>query len=270
MCAISNHAGAPAIPDTVDSAAVSAVDPFAVRGYRRLIRVEPGEGRVRAALEDDIHAMAVTLRHADGVVQAAEPEMARVPWTTCPGAAQVLADTFTGTPLAQVTARRERQANCTHLHDLAILAAAHAAHPAACEYAIAVSDPQAGERILEIHRDGALLHRWTEKDGIFTAPGAIEGQSLMTLRHWIGALCGTAQEAARLLQWAGLVAHGRTLSDERKHAALFTHPSCFTMQPGRAENARPASPMLDFSSGERTPLSADNSSINGHEQTGEE
>jgi len=59
-------------------------------GYRRRIRIEPRTsaegGAVLAMLEDDMHCMAVTLRHEGGVVTAVEPVMERAPWTTCPGA----------------------------------------------------------------------------------------------------------------------------------------------------------------------------------------
>jgi hypothetical protein len=154
----------------------------------------------------------------------------------------------------QVTARRNRQANCTHLHDLAVLAAAHAGDAGPSEYTIAVSDPRGCERVLEVRRDGAMIHHWTERDGMLTQPRGLGGKSLLTLRDWIAGLSGEAQEAARLLQWAGLVAHGRTLSAAEKHASLFHRPSCFTMQPDRARRAVAAAPTKDFSNGVLKPL----------------
>jgi hypothetical protein len=231
-----------------------ARDVFAEPGYRRVLRVEPGAGTVRTLLEDDLHAMAVELRHEAGIVTAATAFMDRIPWTTCPGAEQVLHDTFSGVPLGEVTARRDKQANCTHLHDLAVLAAAHAHDPGPSEYTFAVSDPRHGERLLEVRRDGTPIHRWTERDGVLVEPSDIAGQSLLTLRDWIAGLSEVEREAARLLQWAGLVAHGRTLSDADKHAALFHRPSCFTMQPERAGHAAKAAPVQDFSDGTRRPL----------------
>ena len=78
-------------------------------------------------LEDDIHCLAVTLRH-DGVrVTAIEPLFERAPWTTCPGAVARLTETFSGKSLAEVNARADKKQNCTHLHDMAVLAAVHAA-----------------------------------------------------------------------------------------------------------------------------------------------
>ncbi|HUD28270.1 MAG TPA: DUF2889 domain-containing protein [Novosphingobium sp.] len=229
-------------------------DVFAVPGYRRVIRLEPGKDRVRALLEDDLHAMVVELRHDGTRVTGVNALMDRIPWTTCPGAGRVLRDTFTGLPLAEVTARRDKQANCTHLHDLAVLAAAHAGDARTSEYTFAVSDPRQGERVLEVRRDGAAIHRWTERDDMLVEPETLAGQSLLTLRDWIGGLSSELREAARMLQWAGLVAHGRTLSDADKRAALFHRPSCFTMQPGQVGEAAKAAPTHDFCSGTRRPL----------------
>ncbi|MFC0206341.1 DUF2889 domain-containing protein [Novosphingobium soli] len=230
--------------------ACAPADAFLLPGYRRFLRVEPAgndpAGRVLALLEDDLHAMAVELRHRDGIVTGVEAFMDRAPWTTCPGAQEALRRTFMGQPLREVTARREKQANCTHLHDLAVLAAAHASDRAPQAYEIAVSDPDAGERVLEIRGGGTALHRWVEQDGTLIEPLEIRGLSLLSLRDWISGLSGARQEAARLLQWAGLVAHSRTYSDEEKRAALFHRPSCFTMQPERAGKAVGPAPMEDF------------------------
>ena len=223
-------------------------------GYRRRIRVEPGEGSVRAMLEDDIHCMVVTLRHDRGVVTAVEPEMVRWPWTTCPGAEAQLVATFAGQPLDEVTARREKKQNCTHLHDLAVLAAAHAADSAPSVYDMLVSDPVAGERMLELRRDGAALLRWTERNGALIAPQEVAGLTLLGLRDWIASLPRAEQEPARLLQWASLVAHGRTIPIERQSAAADLPPNCYTFQPHRAAIAERIGVIVDFSDGSRVPL----------------
>lgn len=227
---------------------------FAQPGYRRMVRVEPGAAAVRAMLEDDLHAMLVEIRHDGAVVTGVTADMDRAPWTICPGARKVLDETFRGVRLDQVTARRDKQANCTHLHDLAVLAAAHAGDDGPIDYAVAVTDPCAGERILEIRRNGAMIHRWTERDGLLASPGPVAGLSLPTLRGWIETLDDPEREAARLLQWAGLVAHGRLMSQAEKHAALSHRPSCFTMQPQRVAGAMALAPPVDFSSGVHHPL----------------
>jgi hypothetical protein len=236
----------------------AADDVATLPGYRRVLRVEPEQGAVLAMLEDDLHCMAVCLRHDGERVLAVEPLMERVPWTVCPGAVEVLTRTFTGVPLQEVTARRDKQANCTHLHDLAVIGAAHALDRAPLEYHIFVSDPRdvggKAERLLEIRRDGRTLHRWVEQDGRLVEPAAIAGLSALTLRDWIATLDGETQEAARLLQWASLVAHGRGMTDDQRRQSLAMRPSCFTMQPERVERARMANGIHDFSAGGRQPL----------------
>lgn len=208
-------------------------NPATVSGYRRVVRVEPSPGAVLAMLEDDLHCMAVRLRHDGETVHAVEPLTDRAPWNLCPGAEAVLVDTFKGAGLHEVTARRNKAHNCTHLHDLAVLAAAHAGDSEPLEYRIYASDPQDGQRVLEIRRNDCVLHRWTEQAGILQAPEAVAGLTLLTLRDWIGGLSGEEREAARLLQWASLVAHGRSMTRDQRRAAVGVQPSCFAFQPER-------------------------------------
>lgn len=223
-------------------------------GYRRRIRIVPEEGAVLAMLEDDMHCMAVRLRHAGGRVAAVEPVMERAPWTTCPGARAQLVATFTGQPLAEVTARREKRANCTHLHDLAVFAAAHAGDRWALTYDILVSDPIDGERLFELRRDGAPLLRWREREGRLTEPASAAGLPLIALRDWIAGLPAAEQEPARALQWAGLVAHGRTIPLAEQSRAQDMPANCYTFQPERAVHALRIGTTHDFSNSTRIPL----------------
>ena len=229
-------------------------DARSLPGYRRRIRVEPAGRAVLAMLEDDMHCMAVILRHDGEEVTIVEPFPERMPWDACPGAASKLVETFAGLPLAEITARRDKKQNCTHLHDLAVIAAAHAGDEAGFTYDICASDPVDGVRILEIRRDGDLLHHWTEKDGRLAAPEELAGQSLMSMREWIAKLDGTSREAARLLQWGSLVAHGRTMPDEAQSRATELPPNCYTFQPERAVHANRVGDRFDFSDGTRVPL----------------
>lgn len=223
-------------------------------GYRRRIRIEMRERVALAMLEDDIHCMAVRLRHDGTTVTSVEPVVDRMPWNTCPGAQAKLIETFSGQPLAEVTARREKKANCTHLHDLAVLAAAHARDRGGLLYEIFASDPIDGERLLEIRRDGVMLHEWVEQDGKLVAPHAIAGRTLPELRDWINGLAEPCREAARLLQWGALVAHGRTMPIEQQSNAAALPPNCYTFQPERAVHAVRNGARLDFSDGSRLPL----------------
>jgi hypothetical protein len=226
----------------------------ALPGYRRRLRVTPAPGVVQSELEDDIHCMAVTLRHEGGVVTAVEAEQPRAPWTTCPGAIAQVKATFTGVPLAAFASRGEKTANCTHLFDLAQLAAAHAGDARPTIFDILVSDPVEGRRTLELRRDGAPVLTWEEADGRFTAPAALAGQSLMDMRAYQAGLDPGLQEAARLLRWGGMVAHGRTIPLENQSDATRMPPNCFTFQPERARQARRVGEIRDFSTSSSQPL----------------
>ncbi len=223
-------------------------------GFRRRVVVSARAGAVAAMLEDDIHCLSVTLRHDGERVTAIEPLFERAPWTTCPGALAKLIETFAGAKLADVTARRDKKQNCTHLHDMAVLAAAHAADHGETVFDIVATDPVDGQRSLELRRNGEPMLCWREVQGMLAAPAAIAGRTLLTLRDWIGGLAGAEQEAARLLQWASIVARGRTMPMARQAKASDIPPNCYTFQPERAVHARLVGARRDFSSGEARPL----------------
>lgn len=222
--------------------------------YHRRIHIEAREGVVAAMLEDDIHCLAVILRHDGACVLSVEPQHERLPWTTCPGAQAKLVETFAGVALSEVTARRDKKQNCTHFHDMAVLAASHAGDRGTVIYDIVATDPVAGERVLEIRREGVLQHRWIEQGGVIRSPDAIAGQSLFTLRDWIGTLAGEAQTCARLLQWGAMVAHGRTMPLEEQETASSMPPNCWSFQPERARVAVRNGERRDFSQGAAAPL----------------
>lgn len=226
----------------------------ALTGYRRRLRVEAGPGAVVAQLEDDYHCMSVTLEHDGAVVSKVVPVMHREPWTTCPGAILKLRETFTGVPLAEVTARRDKTQNCTHLHDLAVLGASRALRPGGTVFDIFASDPIDGRRVLEVRRDGAMVMQWAEQDNTLVEPEAVAGRTLFTLRDWIAALPEDEREAARLLQWGSIVAHGRGMSRPLKASAEGMPPNCYTFQPERAREALRVGEVVDFSAIARAPL----------------
>ena len=223
-------------------------------GYRRRIVVDPGPGEVTARLEDDFHHMRVTLRHDGQKVLRIVPEMLRWPWTTCPEAEGRLIATFADLPLAEVTSRQDKKRNCTHLHDLAVLAAAHAADRTGLTYDIEADDPVDGRIEQRLWRNGELLFVWQERDGRFVAPAEISGQTLFTLRDWIAGLPEPQREAARLMQWASIVAHGRTIPAEQQREASQMPPNCHTFQPEQTGRAQRTYARRDFSLGNAKPL----------------
>lgn len=222
-------------------------------GFRRRILVVPEPGCVTALVEDDIHSMAVRLHHDGTTVLAVEPVIDRMPWNTCPGAAAVLVDTFGQVALAEVTLRKDRRSNCTHLHDMAVLAAAHAGDAAPTRFDIAASDPVAGRRELELHRNGASLLLWVEQDGVLISPEDLAGRTLFTLRDWIATLPDADAQAARLLQWGSIVAHGRTVPMEAQNDASRMPANCYTFQPERTATARRVGRVIDFSAAASPP-----------------
>jgi hypothetical protein len=226
----------------------------ALLGFRRRFLVTPLPGRASAALEDDIHCMAVTLHHDGVLVTRVEAEMERWPWTTCPGAIDVLRATFEGAALAEAAARGMKQANCTHLYDLAVLAASHAGESAPTRYEIVVSDPVDGLVTAEIRRDGNAVHRIVHRDDTVLEPAELARVSLFKMRGWIESLSGLQQEAARLLQWGTILAHGRTIPLVQQSDAGRIPPNCYTFQPENKVHAKRFGRIIDFSRAAAEPL----------------
>jgi hypothetical protein len=212
--------------------------------------VTPAAGRVSSEVEDDYHCMGVTIHHDGRVATKVESVMQRVPWTTCPGAVAQLEQTFTGVPLEGFAARGAKKANCTHLHDLAVLAAAHASDNAPLVYDLLVSDPIDGRRRAEIRRNGASLLGWTVADGRIVEPEELAGVAFDNMRRWVDSLDPARQEAARLLRWGTILAHGRTIAWERQSdSSRLPIGNCYTFQPERAAIAKRVGVIRDFSDG---------------------
>jgi len=176
--------------------------------------------------------------------------MQRVPWTVCPGAAAQLQRTFTGVALADFAARGEKRENCTHLHDLAILAAAHALDGGPLVYDILVSDPIAGRRRVEMRRNGAAVLAWSDEKNRIVEPAELAGVTLDKLRPWIDSLPAEQRESARLLQWGAIIANGRSRSlDQQSDASALGVGRCYTFQAHRVAAAKRIDDIRDFSQG---------------------
>lgn len=222
--------------------------------FHRHVLITPGDGWVSAWVEDDYHHMGATLRHDGETIIGVQADMVRAPWSTCPGAVHRLDATFTGARLSEAAARGEKPLNCTHLHDMAVIAAAHARDTEPTRYEIAVSDAVDGVRIGEIKRNGAPVLRIVERANVVEDPPAAAGKNLFQLGEWIASLDEAGREAARLLRWAAIIAHGRAIPMERQSDATRMPSNCFTFQPGRKEKAQRVGLVMDFSTAERQPL----------------
>jgi hypothetical protein len=225
-------------------------------GFRRRLIVTPAFYRVDSELEDDYHCMGVTLHHDGRSATAVDAVIARAPWTTCPGAIATLRQTFAGVALDKFAARGEKRANCTHLHDLAVLAAAHALDRNVLAYDILVSDPIAGRRRAELRRDGNAVLSWELEGDQFVEPPELAGIALGNMRNWIESLNAERQEAARLLRWGTMMSHGRSLPANWETGAghMATVGSCYTFQPHRMNEARRVGAIRDFSTSAARPL----------------
>jgi hypothetical protein len=225
-------------------------------GFRRRILITPEPGRVTTALEDDYHCMSVVIHHKDGIATAIEPVMHRWPWNTCPGAVEQLKQTFTGVPLAEFMARGEARANCTHLHDLAVWGANHAHDDRQTVFDVLVSDLVEGRTHSELRRDGAVVLHWISSNMQLEEPSELAGLKLTGLRDWMATLDAKHLEEARILRWATMMSHGRTMEMKPGREPLQASVgNCYTFQPGRIEVARHTGNIRDFSiSGSKQPL----------------
>lgn len=223
-------------------------------GFRRRFGMASGPGWVRSAVEDDYHCMRVTLHHDGKCVTAIQGEVLRAPWSTCPGASAQLQQTFTGVALDEFAARGEKQANCTHLYDLALLAAAHAFDPQPPIYDVLVSDAVDGQRVAEVRRNGERVLGWTEAAFQIVEPAELAGTRLDKLRPWIDSLTPDRQEAARLLRWGNMMANGRQIPLENQSDATRMPSNCYTFQPERKVVAQRVGVIRDFSKEAAQPL----------------
>lgn len=107
--------------------------------------------------------------------------------------------------------------HCTHLFDLACLAIAHAARAEPQRvYEAIVPDERDGPVLVEVHRDGKIIHAWTVGRGIVTSPGEVAGLPLLRgfLAKSCGLFSGDALEAALVLARTYLVSLGRPYDTE--------------------------------------------------------
>jgi len=231
------------------------MDHFSTPGYRRRIRIEPRPGDVTTALEDDIHCMAVTLHHDGEKVTAVSAEVERAPWNTCPGAIAVLVESFTGLPLVPGGTPGNKRQNCTHLYDLAEWGLGHALERKTMVYDLSVSDPVDGLVTAALKRDGELMMVWTHRDNVLISPAELAGAPLLSMRAWLADLPPAEREAARIIQWGSLVAHGRTMPEFEQGDAAVMPPNCYNFQPERALLAKRTGFGRDFSQSNAEPLS---------------
>lgn len=223
--------------------------------YRRSIRTWARDDEVTGELADDFHHFAVRLRHDGERIVAVEGEDVRVPWTTCPGAVAPLrqmAGARIAAGLLALQAHTPARTQCTHLHDLACLAAAHAwrargGGAASRRLDVAVPDRAAGVTRASLSCDGVVRLEWEVRGSrvVGCAPGDFAGASLAG-REFAERLASLgdpdAVEAAFVLRRALFIATGRRHDFEAMERASEFAPvvgaACHTFAPERVDEAR--------------------------------
>lgn len=232
-------------------------DDFGSGVYRRKIDLRAEAGIVEGNLEDDFHRMRLRIHHDGRRVTAALAESIRVPWTTCPGAAEALGR-LEGLPLTRshraVAAHADPRLQCTHLFDLACTAVALACEGAPSRrYAIAVPDRSDGAGPARLDRDGEAALAWTIEGTEIREPAPFAGRPIVGggFSAWCEEeLAPDLAEAALLLRRAVLVAMGRAFQmDALARASEIPGGTCHTFREGVMERGlRIVGTTRDFSS----------------------
>jgi hypothetical protein len=207
--------------------------------YRRKLHIHAGEREVRVALEDSNHAFRLSLSHDGRHVTDMAVDTVRFPFVTCREAAEPLRRLL-GCPLDEDTAALRNRLvpgdNCTHLHDMALLALAHAGQPGTERlYEIFVADEQDGVTLARITCDGTVIHEWRIRDRAVVQPAALAGRPMMRgFYAWVAqTYSGLALEAAMALQRGFFVAQSRRMSnrpavDNPATADMMPDGSCYS------------------------------------------
>jgi len=238
--------------------------------FRRRIRlVREGDqhnGRVHGALEDCNHGFQSTVFYVNGHVTDIKPQFMRIPFTTCDGAWQPLqrlqGATVSVSP-SELLMMAPPLSNCTHLHDLTLLAIAHTQRESkVVQYDVEVTDASAGVSDLRIWRstdDGQqnLVHHWQSFNYAILSPAEFKGRPLfMGFSRWANdQFSGIENEAAFVLQKGNLVSIGRMLDVEAmtgsRAADENDRVACFTYSPENSSKAiRIGNTVRDFTASE--------------------
>lgn len=195
--------------------------------------------RVRAALEDDFHHFRIELHSQGGTISAIGAQVLRHPYSLCPSAAHSL-QRLVGTALPRhahaLSKAVDAREQCTHLLDLAGLAAATAARGVMQRrYDIEVPTRQEGRTQARLARDGVPLLCWDVLNLTVVGPEPYTGFDLRQgMARWaLAHLAEDEAEAVLVLRRCAVISLGKGKPlDEQVHAHATGR--CYAQQPERA------------------------------------
>jgi len=232
------------------------IAPFEIRrgeaGCRRNQLIVPRPSLVRGDIEDDFHHFWVEIDHDGERVLGMRTGAERWPWATCPAAGNYLAERMTGARLDSLAEVDSALSHCTHMHDLTLLAAAHALDTEPTLLSSFCGDRKEPTRIAELYRNGELELFWEFKDTDIVSPGIGHGLSLRKLKHWETELSARDRESARVLRRTIFIAGGRFFDYQKTPRADMVSASrgaCYSFQPENAKDGVLTMEKLDFSDG---------------------
>ncbi len=250
---------------TTSQATIPPRLPYGGGVYRRRIELRAGERWVEVDMVDDFHEFSLTLHHDDREIVRVEADPLRIPWVTCPTATEPLRR-MQGAPISAplvelygFTAAREQ---CTHMHDLACLAATHAARVRAGGCAVRRFDAALPDRVDDathpsLQRDGEQVLEWRMRKYriVESTPADFSGHHLASAQFrdaMFGARDRELGEAAFVLQRAVFIGGGRMHDFEAMpSAAAFASViggACHSFAAQRADQAlRVQGTVRDFS-----------------------
>ena len=213
--------------------------------FRRRLRLRVTKQQVAVELEDCNHAFRLCLHHDGEKVVSLDTEVRRYPYITCAEAPEALRKLVGAAVGGAATSTRPRllpSNNCTHLHDMALLALAYAEEPALERvYDISVADEHGGVTEARIDCDGAMVHAWRIREHAVIVPEVHAGKTMLRgFYNWVSRChAGVPLEAAVALQRGYYVAQGRRyLSDLPASADHMPEGACYTYSHGVVERAQ--------------------------------
>jgi hypothetical protein len=232
-------------------------------GLWRRIVLQPGSGWIGGALEDDMHSFRIRLDHKDGRIIKAYAKPVRTPWSMCPGAADHIAEELTGELLTDVAARDPLQ-HCTHLYDLAVLAAAHANDTELTTFDMHVADRIGATQLGGGRSSGTLSVNGVEKmrwltDGTeIVGPERFAGRSLKGVSRWKHEYTPEEAEWATVLRRAIFVSPARQydppFGKKAGEMGEFRRGVCYNYQAPQIDLSEPLFDKWDFSMSGKIPL----------------